>query len=98
MKVMSAAMRCTIGPGWVRKVLATGNWPDKVPTDKRTIPRAGGNEAEAVERLRTAANRLQHHNGEFKPSPLFGQLDKESWLQLHRLHAAHHLGFLIPEE
>jgi hypothetical protein len=32
----------------------------------------------------------------FYPSPLFGRLSADQWRRLHRIHAAHHLGFLIP--
>ena len=61
-----------------------------------TIPAPGGDEAAAVERLRQALARLQAHEGMFKPSPLCGPLDRETWLRLHLLHCSHHLSFLIP--
>jgi hypothetical protein len=44
----------------------------------------------SLERVRDAGP------SDFKPSPIFGRLSREQWQQLHRIHAAHHLGHLVP--
>jgi hypothetical protein len=90
-------LRRTIAPGWLNKVLRSGVWPAGTPTDERTVPRAGGDDAEAVACLRQAVARLLAHAGSFQPSPLFGMLDKETLVRLHRIHTAHHLSFLVPK-
>ena len=91
-------LKQTVAPGRLKKVLESGVWPDGIPTDKRTVPHAGGSdaEAEAVARLEQSVERLQTHTGSFRSSPLFGMLDKETLVKLHCTHTAHHLGFLLP--
>ena len=44
-----------------------------------------------------AVDRLLTHPGPFRESPLFGYLDRETLVQLHRIHTAHHLSFLVPK-
>ena len=93
-------LKHTVAPGRLKKVLDSGVFPDGIPTDKRTVPKSGGsggggNDAEAVERLKQAVERLLAHTGSFQPSPLFGMLDKETLVKLHRIHTAHHLSFLL---
>jgi hypothetical protein len=78
------------------KVLASGVWPTGTPTDERTFPPPGCTDAEAVAMLRRAVDRLVTHAGPFRESPLFGKLDRDTLVALHRIHTAHHLSFLIP--
>ncbi len=96
LNVGSSLLKHTVAPGRLKKMLESGVWPDGIPTDKRTVPNTGGKDAEAVARLKQAVERLQTHTGSFQPSPLFGTLDKETLVKLHRIHTAHHLGFLLP--
>ena len=92
-------LKNTIAPSRLRKILDSGVWPEGTPTDKRTVlTLAVGNEEVAVLRLRESAERLLSYDGPLQSSPLFGMLDKESLLKLHRIHTAHHLSFLIPNE
>ena len=37
---------------------------------------------------------FRDHRGPLRPNPLFGELSREQWTQLHLIHAAHHLSFL----
>jgi hypothetical protein len=90
-------LRKTVAPGWLRKVLESGVWPTGTPTDQRTVPATGGNDAAAVVRLKQAVDRLLGHTGPLHASPLFGMLDKETLVKLHRIHTAHHLSFLVPK-
>ncbi|MBT8486176.1 MAG: DUF1569 domain-containing protein [Phycisphaerales bacterium] len=91
-------LRHTVAPGQIRKVLARGVWRAGSPTDKRTIPAAGGDDAAAVTRLDAAVGRLLTHEGPLHASPLFGMLDRDTLVKLHRIHTAHHLSFLLPRE
>jgi hypothetical protein len=90
-------LKQTVARRWLRKVLESGVWPTGTPTDKRTVPPAGGNDAEAAAELKRAVERLLTHTGPLQPSPLFGMLDKETLVKLHRIHTAHHLSFLVPK-
>lgn len=98
LRPVAAAYRATLGPKQLRRILDSGVWPPGGPTDKRTIPAPGEDEAAAVAALREAAERLQTYDGPLYPSPVFGPLDKGTLIKLHRLHTAHHLGYLIPNE
>ncbi len=91
-------LKHTVAPGRLKKVLELGVSPAGIPTDKRTVPNTGGKDAEAVARLKQAVERLQTHTGSFQPSPLFGMLNKETLVKLHRIHTAHHLSFLSAME
>ena len=89
-------LRRTVARRWLRGVLRTGVWPAGTPTDERTFPPPGVTDAEAVAMLRRAVDRLLAHAGPFQESPLFGVLDMETLVALHRIHTAHHLSFLVP--
>ena len=91
-------LKVTWARRWLRKVLATGVWPTGTPTDERTVPAAGGDDAAGVARLRTAVGRLLSHAGPLRASPLFGMLDRETLVELHRIHTAHHSSFLVPKQ
>jgi hypothetical protein len=89
-------LKRTIARRWLRRVLHSGVWPAGTPTDERTFPPPGCTDAEAVAMLRLAVVRLLAHTEPFQESPLFGMLDKETLVRLHRIHTAHHLSFLVP--
>ena len=89
--VAAWVLKQTVARRWLNKVLESGGWPTGP-----TVPAAGGDDADAVARLRRAVGRLLAHAGPLHPSPLFGMLDKETLVKLHRIHTAHHLSFLVP--
>ncbi len=66
-------------------------------TDPRTIPPSGGDPAAAVAKLKDTVERMKSYTGEIRPSPFFGKMTREEWFGLNRVHAAHHLSFLIPK-
>ena len=66
-------------------------------TAPMSIPAAGGNDAEAVAKLKAAYERWAKSDGPVHPSPLLGMLSKERAEEGHRIHAAHHLSFLVPK-
>jgi hypothetical protein len=53
---------------------------------------------EAVGRLTAAVRRWQAHRGDVAEHPFFGRLTREQWGELHLIHGAHHLSFLLPAE
>lgn len=86
----------TIVPGQFRKVLETGKIVAGNPTMPETVTGSGGDATKAVDRLVDALDRFQAHQGAYKRSPLFGDLDRDRATRLQLIHCAHHLGFLIP--
>ncbi len=88
-------LRNTIARRELRKMLASGRMPSG-PTVKETIPAPGGDPAVALAKLRETVERAKAYTGELKPSPFFGVLTRDEWVGLNRVHAAHHLSFLVP--
>jgi hypothetical protein len=66
-------------------------------TAPETVPAPGGDPAAAVARLRETVERMTAYGGELRPSPFFGPLTRDEWFGLNRVHAAHHLSFLVPK-
>lgn len=97
MKIATGLMRYTIAPIMLKRILRTNKWPERVPTDTESLPVETGSDRLAVDEFRLAVNRLLTFDGPWKTSPLFGLLDKEQLVHLHRIHTAHHLGFLVPK-
>jgi hypothetical protein len=83
---------------WVlRRVLKTRRMRAGVTTPQKPLPEPGGDEAVAVGKFKQTVERLRSHPGELHPSPFFGRLTPAEWRELHLIHAAHHLGYLLPK-
>ena len=89
--------RNTVGPGQLKKILANG-FPPGGMTDPASVKPSDGNDAAAVQKLKTAIARFEAHTGPIVPSPFFGPMDKDTNRKLHLVHCAHHLSFLIPKQ
>ena len=68
----------------------------KVP--KSFLPQDVRDDHVAVDELTQLIDRFRNHEGEYEPSPLFGHLTRHEWTQLHLVHCAHHISFLVPAE
>lgn len=79
-----------------RRIIGSGVMRPGSPTPQKPLPEPTMDEAAAVARLKRALDRLQTHQGEFQPSPFFGQQSRDDNRKLTLIHCAHHLGFLIP--
>jgi hypothetical protein len=90
------AMRHTIGPRELKTLLVSGRMRS-APTLPATVPPAGGDPAAAVARLRETVGRVTAYTGTVRPSPFFGPMTRDEWIGLNRVHAAHHLSFLVPK-
>jgi hypothetical protein len=60
------------------------------------VPREGLDDRFEADALRVALARFQVATGSFAPHPALGSMTKEEWAGFHCLHAAHHLGFVVP--
>jgi hypothetical protein len=81
----------------LRRILSQRRMKAGITTPQKPLPPPGGDEAAAVARLKQVLQRLETHPGELQPSPFFGYLTPQQWRELHLIHCAHHLGFLIPK-
>lgn len=90
--------RNTLAARQLRKLTApAAAMPAGMPTVPQSVPPAGGAAAEAVAALRAAVERFEAHTGPLAPSPLLGRMTKDQLTAVHRVHAAHHLSFLVPK-
>lgn len=97
--MMLGLVRLTLGRSMREKYAVPGaTMPAGKPTMTESVPPPGQNEAAAVARLKSAAERFQAHTGDIIPSPLFGKTTKEEALNLQLVHCAHHLSFLVPKQ
>jgi hypothetical protein len=72
-------------------------FPDGVEAPlSKLVPDAGLDEDAEVQALRGALARFQGAPGPFFPHPFLGSMTKEEWTRFQCLHAAHHLGFVVP--
>ena len=78
--------------------LRTRRMPAGVKTPRPFEPSGSVAEAQAVADFRAVVGRVEHPAAAFHPSPLLGRLTPDEWRQLHLIHAAHHLSFLVPRE
>jgi hypothetical protein len=81
----------------LNRILSKRRMKSGAPTPQKPLPAPGGDERTAVDRLKEEIGRLQNYKGDMHASPFFGHLTPEQWRELHLIHAAHHLGFLIPK-
>ena len=91
------ALKNTIAQGMLDKVIRKNEMPAGGSTAPQSIPAPGGDSGKAVEAYKTAVARWLSWTGTMHPSPLFGDQSKEKLTELHRVHAAHHLSFLVPK-
>ncbi len=96
LNLLASSLRFTIAPLMLKRILAKERFPAGTRTDPASEPVAKGRDAEGVAEFRAAVHRLLSHDGPWHTSPLFGQLDKDTLIRLHRVHTAHHLSFLVP--
>ena len=96
-RMMLAALKVTVGKRMIRKVLDTKEMPEGNPTLPETVHESAENEQESVEALCEAIRQFEKSDGPFHASPLFGELTRDELIQLHLIHCAHHLSFLVPK-
>jgi hypothetical protein len=90
-------IKALLGKFVLRRILSQKRMKRGVFTPQKPLPVPGGDEAAALERFRETLHRTVNHQGEFQPSPFFGQLTREESLELNLIHCRHHLGYLIPK-
>jgi hypothetical protein len=90
-------MRITIAKGILQKAITTGQMQEKSATAPQSVVQPNIDPKQALESFRKAVERWNSHTGAFLDSPFFGKMTKEQVTQLHTVHAAHHLSFLLPK-
>lgn len=91
-------VRKLFGPIILRKVLRERGMKAGIKVPRWWLPGPGGDESEAIERFRADVQAFEALTTTPCPHPFFGSLSKQQWNDLALIHAAHHLGFLRPDE
>jgi len=91
-------IRVLFGKLILRSILKNRGMREGVKVPKSFLPGEPGDDAQSVETLLGLIDRFRAHSGDYQPSPFFGHLSRERWIELHLIHAAHHLSFLVPGE
>jgi hypothetical protein len=87
-------LRRLAGPLLLRLVLLTRRFPEGRPLARGLTPP----EAAPLDRARLErAVRAVEKGSWFVPHPVFGRMTPAQWREVHWIHAAHHLGFLLPD-
>ena len=95
-RMMLWTARHTIGPGKLKQYLDNGEMGTGKPTMPQSVPAPGGDDSAGVARFRETVDRVRRFAGTPLPSPFFGPMDRDTWVKLNCVHAAHHLSFLLP--
>ena len=94
--LMPWIVRATVGRYFLGRILRKRSMPTglRIPSALRPGP-SDGDDPETIERTKELLLRVGRAT-EVHPSPLFGRLTPDQWRQLHLIHTAHHLSFLVP--
>lgn len=86
------------GPLILGRTLRRRRIPEGVRGPKPLLPgeEAGIDDQAAVDGLIETVERYRDHAQPLHPSPLFGRMSRDQWDQIHLIHAAHHLSFIVP--
>jgi uncharacterized protein DUF1569 len=91
-------VRMLIGRPILKWVLNKGHMPASSRTIPASVPEPDTDQSQAVAEAKELLGRLENADGQLHPSPLFDRLTIDQWRTLHLIHAAHHLGLLVPED
>ena len=94
-RMMLWTARHTIGPGKLKQYLDNGEMGTGKPTMPQSVPAPGGDDSAGVARFRETVDRVRRFAGTPLPSPFFGPMDRDTWVKLNCVHAAHHMSFLV---
>ncbi len=91
-------IRKTLGAWIFGRILRTGRFLSNVSAPdilKPEVPR-GPDDPALIEECKSWIARARDFEGPMPPHPLVDGLTVEKWQRLMWIHAAHHLGFLVP--
>lgn len=89
-------VRKLVGPIILRRILRDRRMKAGIKVPKWWLPGPGTDETAAVDRFRSEVAAFEARTTPLHPHPFFGPLTKQQWQDLVQVHAAHHLGFLVP--
>ena len=98
LRIPAFLVRNTVGPHYKRKMLASGTIPAGRPAIRETVMPDTTGDLDGLKELEAQFARLKTFTGVPHASPLLGPVTNGELHQLTLIHAAHHLGFLVPND
>jgi hypothetical protein len=93
---LPSVIRYFIGRPLLKKVLKNRSFKPGGQTIPKSVPPDQVDDQAAIAEAKELLIRLRDTTAPPHPSPIFGQLTPEQCRDLHLIHTAHHLSFLIP--
>jgi hypothetical protein len=90
-------LRRVAGPIAWRRISRTGRLPVGVKAPGYLTPRPDLDDRAEAEALRASLSIVGNNAHYIAEHPVFGRFSRADWEHMHRIHCAHHLGFLLPE-
>ncbi|WP_435021754.1 DUF1569 domain-containing protein [Tundrisphaera sp. TA3] len=91
-------IRQTFGRFMKRKILRSGRMREGAPLPAKFQPKPGLDDRAEAEALRAVIGCVTGSRPPSADHPFLGPMAPEEWMTFHRIHAAHHLSFVIPDE
>ncbi len=82
---------------WLLPKLLDIDSQPRIRTIKAFMPPDDSDDTFEVDRFHRSVDRMMDHTAPFAPHPAFGRVPRQTILQIHAAHAAHHLRFLQPQ-
>jgi Protein of unknown function (DUF1569) len=80
-----------------RRFFRAGRFPDGASSPHPSLdPPPDADQRSSAESLRVFLRLFDEFSGTFPQHPMLGPMTKDEWSAFHRLHCAHHLGFVRP--
>jgi Protein of unknown function (DUF1569) len=89
-------VRKMLGPMIFKQILRSGKFPEGSRSPDVFVPKPGLDDRTEAEGLRATLAEFAAHQGPLPESAVFGPVTREQWTQLHKIHCAHHLTFVLP--
>lgn len=91
-------LRKTIAPVVLKRILKAGRIRDGFQLPEEFVPKPDLDARAEAEALRASLRLFAAHSGPVAEHPFFGRMSRDQWDQLHRIHCAHHLNFVLPAD
>ncbi len=89
-------IRATIGSVIKKKILGDRRIRSGIKTSEEILPKTGLDSRAEAEALRASITYYLTHPEPRAVHPFFGRMTGDEWDQLHCIHCAHHLSFVVP--
>jgi hypothetical protein len=90
-------VRATLGRVIFRKIRRSRRIKAGFKTPERYEPKPGLDARAEAEALRAALQLFAGHADALATHPFFGAIGRDGWTELHCIHCAHHLSFVLPK-